>query len=498
MRLCDPRSMLSWGKTGRAPWLAALLLVGAFSCSGTDLEHRIDTLADASGTASRGFVGISVIQLSTGKTLYQRNQDRLFLPASNMKLFTTALALQRLGPNFQFLTSLIAEASGDVALIGSGDPSMSGRAFPYDKDAAAGPGLRAIEDLADQVVKNGVLKIAGDIVGDDRLYPWAPYAPSWTQDDALRDFGAPVSALTINENVITLVIRPGAHAGDAAQVTLDPPLEYYAIDNRVMTVNPQAGQPRIRMSRANGSRQIDLWGSIPAGHETVREVTAIDDPALYAACALYDALVRRGVAIAGRPVARHRAAFEDAEVSKGVEIASYTSPPLIQLLQVTDKVSQNLFAELILREVGHAMRHSGTRDAGLEELDAFIAGMGAAKDDARFEDGSGLARNVMVTPRLLTRLLVQMHAGKDRDDWVSLLPIGGEDGSLRRRFADAKGGATGIRAKTGSLSRALALSGYAESKTYGRVAFSILVNDFAAPQNEVRAWIDKIALTLLE
>ncbi len=214
MRLCDPRSMLSWDKPGRATWLAALLLVGAFSCSGTDLEHRIDTLAEASGPASRGFLGISVIQLSTGKTLYQRNQDRLFLPASNMKLFTTALALQRLGPNFRFTTSLIAEASGDVALIGSGDPSMSGRAFPYDKDAPAGPGLRAIEDLADQVVKNGVLKIAGDIVGDDRLYPWAPYAPSWTQDDTLRDFGAPVSALTINENVITLVIRPGAHAGD--------------------------------------------------------------------------------------------------------------------------------------------------------------------------------------------------------------------------------------------------------------------------------------------
>jgi serine-type D-Ala-D-Ala carboxypeptidase/endopeptidase (penicillin-binding protein 4) len=490
--------MLSRDNTGRPTLLGALLLVGAFSCSGTDLEHRIDALAESSGPASRGFTGISVIQLSTGKTLYQRNQDRLFLPASNMKLFTTALALQRLGPNFKFLTELIAEPSGDVAIIGSGDPSMSGRVFPYDKDAPAGPGLRAIEDLANQAVKNGLSSVTGDIVGDDRLYPWAPYAPSWTQDDALRDFGAPVSALTINENVITLVIRPAAHPGDPAEVSVDPPLEYYAIDSRVTTVAAGAAQPRIRISRANGSRQIELWGSIPAGHATVREVTAIDDPALYAACALYDALVRRGVAIAGRPVARHRAAFEDSESTKGNQIASYASPPLVQLLQVTDKVSQNLFAELMLREVGHTMRHSGTRDAGLEELDAFIAGMGAAKDDARFEDGSGLARNVMVTPRLLTRLLVQMHGGKDRDDWLSLLPIGGEDGSLRRRFSDANGAAKGIRAKTGSLSRALALSGYAESKTYGRVAFSILVNDFSAPQNEVRAWIDKIAMTLLE
>jgi D-alanyl-D-alanine carboxypeptidase/D-alanyl-D-alanine-endopeptidase (penicillin-binding protein 4) len=360
-----------------------------------------------------------------------------------------------------------------------------------------------MEDLADQAVNHGLTRVDGDVIGDDRLYPWAPYAPSWTQDDAVRESGAPVSALSVSENVIALLIRPGAHAGDAAELSIDPPLEYFAIDNRLVTVESKS-EPRIRISRGAGSRQIEIWGSLPAARETIREIVAIDDPALYSAFALYDALTRHGVAISGRPVARHRATFEDDEPASGTVLASRTSPPMVQLLQVTDKVSQNLFAELILREVGRVMRHSGTREAGVEELNAMTAGIGAARDEARFEDGSGLSRNAMVTPRLITRVLVQMNAGKDRDDWLSLLPIGGVDGTLRRRFATLKGDSgkgdsgTGIRAKTGSLSRALALSGYAESKTYGRVAFSILVNDFSASQAEVRAWIDKIAIALLE
>jgi D-alanyl-D-alanine carboxypeptidase/D-alanyl-D-alanine-endopeptidase (penicillin-binding protein 4) len=498
-------------------------------CSATDLEHRIDALlesrtpAESSGGAGRGsagthagvparaaHVGIDVIQLSSGKTLYHRNEDQLFLPASNMKLLTSALALLRLGPDYRFTTQLRLEtpgdlaSGGDLALIGGGDPSMSGRIFPYDKDVGLGSGLRAIEDLVDQAVQAGLTRVDGDVVGDDRLYPWAPYPPNWTQDDALREFGAPVSALTLNENAFTLLIRPGAHAGDIAELGLDPAIEYYAIDNRLVTVGAKSEQA-IRISRMPASRQIQVWGSIPAGRETIRETVTVDDPALYAACALYDALTRRGIAVSGRPVARHRAVFEDQEQANGRELASRTSPPLLQLLQVMDKVSQNLYAELMLRETGRVTRHRGTREAGIEELNALIGEIGGGRDDARVDDGSGLSRNALVTPRLFTKLLAHMNGSKYRDEWLSLLPIGGEDGTLRRRFADsksAKGGVavdpSGIRAKTGSLARALALSGYAESKTQGRLAFSILVNDFAAPQSEVRAWIDKIALALLE
>ncbi len=474
----------------------AVWLCLALSCSGTDLEHRIDALADASRPAGHGFIGISVLELAGGKTIYKRNDDRLFLPASNMKLFTSAVALLRLGPEHRFTTQVTREASGDLVISGSGDPSLSGRVFPYQKDAAAGPGLKAIEDLADQVVASGVMRVDGDIVADDRLYPWAPYAPSWTQDDALREFGAPVSALTVNDNAIALILRPGARAGDPAELAIEPALEYYSIDQRVMTV-ARGSEAKIRIARQAGSRQILVWGSIPAGHAAIVEPLAVDDPALYAAYALHDALTRRGVSITGSAVARHRLATEDYAPPEGVVAASRTSPPLIELLQVMEKVSQNLFAELMLREVGRTQRHVATREAGLEELDAMIVEMGGTKDEARLEDGSGLSRNALVTPRLMTRLLAYLYGGKYREEWVSLLPVGGEDGTLRRRLCCVADG-LGIRAKTGSLSRALALSGYADSKTRGRLAFSILVNDFSTPLAEVRQWIDKIATALTE
>jgi serine-type D-Ala-D-Ala carboxypeptidase/endopeptidase (penicillin-binding protein 4) len=483
--LCDPRKMRG-----------TLLFLSVLSCTATDLEHRIDALAEASAATARGFTGIHVVDLATGKTLYHRNEDRLFLPASNMKLFTTALALLRLGPEYRFTTQLLVEPSGNLVLAGSGDPSLSGRTFPYQKDAVMGPRFQAIDDLADQAVANGLRRVDGDVVGDDRLYPWAPYPPSWTQDDALREFGAPVSALTVNDNIISIVIHPGAHAGEPAELSIEPPLEYYAIDHRVVTVG-KGGEAKIRMSRLPGSRQIQLWGSIPAGHAGFREELAIDDPALFAACALYEALTRRGVSITGRPVARHRAANDDYDPPAGAAMASRTSPPLVQLLQTLAKVSQNLHAELMLREVGRVMRHTGSREAGLEELGAMLTEMGAVADEARAEDGSGLSRNALVTPHLVTRLLAGMYASKYRDAWISLLPVGGEDGTLQHRLCCMVEG-RGIHAKTGSLSRALALSGYADSKTRGRLAFSIMVNDFSAPSAEVRKWIDKIALALLE
>jgi D-alanyl-D-alanine carboxypeptidase/D-alanyl-D-alanine-endopeptidase (penicillin-binding protein 4) len=389
-------------RCGAASFLPAFFTASIFCTAATDLEHRIDSLVDATGPATRGFVGINVVDAATGKPVYHRNEDKLFMPASNMKLFTSALALSRLGPDYRFTTNVIVNSSGDLMLLGSGDPSLSGRIFPYAKDSGSRPGLAAIDELADQIVKNGVRTIAGDVIGDDRLYPWAPYPPSWTQDDAERDYGAPVSALSISENAISLTIRGGAQPGDDAQVSPDPALEYFSIDNRLNTIT-RGGETKIRMARSSASRQVLLWGSIPAG-ATVREWIALDDPAYYAACALYEALLRRGVSIRGGPSVRHRLVSEDYEVPIGNLVASRTSPALKDLLQVMDKVSQNLFAELMLREVGRFSRHQGTREAGIEEMDAMLKEIGASRDEARLEDGSGLSRGTLVTPKAAARL----------------------------------------------------------------------------------------------
>jgi D-alanyl-D-alanine carboxypeptidase/D-alanyl-D-alanine-endopeptidase (penicillin-binding protein 4) len=473
---------------------SALFLLLAILCPAETLEHKLDKLLEAG--PGKYFAGVQVYSLESKKILFRYNDEFLLMPASNMKVLTTSLALLRLGPDYTFTTRVVREPSGDVVLIGSGDPSLSGRVYPYTKESGSGPPLRTLEALADRAVASGLTRIDGDVVGDDRLYPWAPYPPSWTQDDMLRDYGAPVSALTLNDNTITLTIQPGAEEGDSAQLSLSPAIEYYAIDNRIMTV-AKGGEARIRISRVQNSRQLLLWGSIPARHAAIGETIAVDDPALFAAQAFYDALARRGVVITGKAVARHRSVADDYDPGPSVELATRVSPPLVQLLQVTDKTSQNLHAELMLREVGRVTRRMGTREAGLEEMATLFKESGASAGDARVEDGSGLARNVMVAPRLMTKILAYLYESKYREAWISLLPVGGEDGTLKHRLCCTVDAAN-IHAKTGTLSRAIALSGYAQSKTHGWLAFSIIVNSFSAPSSDVRKWIDKIAIELTE
>jgi len=468
------------------PYVVALACFSAV-CAAADLEQRLDALSAESPAI--GFAGIHVVEASTGKTLYSKNADRLFLPASNLKILTSALALERLRPDYRFTTRVVRESSGDIVLVGSGDPSLSGRAFPYDKDQRAAPPLQAIEQLADAIAARGVQRIDGDIIGDDRLFPWDPYPPSWTEDDTLHEYGAPVSALTVNDNTVAISISP-------TTLVLAPAFEYLTIDNRVRA-SARGAESAVYVRRVARSRQWQLTGTIPLGR-TVTEILPVDDPALFAASALYDALTRRGIAIHGRPVARHRVLGEPYAAVEGEELASRTSPPLADLLQVMDKVSENLHAELLLREVGRVTRGEGSTAAGLAEMNAYLAGTaGAQPGDWRLEDGSGLARNTLVTPRLLTRILAREAQSADSAVWISLLPAGGEDGTLSRRLCCITGG-RGVRAKTGTLSRALALSGYAGSATRGQLAFSILVNDFQAPPAEVTEWIDKIATALLE
>jgi serine-type D-Ala-D-Ala carboxypeptidase/endopeptidase (penicillin-binding protein 4) len=460
------------------------------------LEERIDSIIDASPLAKRSAIGVHVVNLESHKTLYAKNSEKLFLPASNMKLFTTALALERLAPDHTFLTRLITESSGNLVLVGGGDPSMSGREYPYKKDAPAHPALSGLEHLVADAVAGGLTRVDGDIVGDDTLYPWVPYPPNWSQSDALGLDGAPVSALTLNDNAITLRILPGEKPGDPAEVAPVPSIEYFAIDNRVVTGEPRSAT-QIHIERYPGSRQVELSGSIPAGKNIFTEAVAIDDPAYFAACALYEILVRHGVEIRGVPVARHRSPGEPAPGVSGRLWATRTSPPLSELLQVVAKVSQNLHAELMLREVGRVKGSDGTREAGMKVMDGYLKAMGATSDEARVDDGSGLSRNAEVAPRLVTRLLSHMNESDMRDVWMAFLPVGGEDGTLSRRLC-CSSESRAIQAKTGTLNRAVALSGYADSKSNGKLAFSILVNNFGSQTRDVQAWVDKIALALIE
>ncbi|HSW50859.1 MAG TPA: D-alanyl-D-alanine carboxypeptidase/D-alanyl-D-alanine-endopeptidase [Bryobacteraceae bacterium] len=478
-------------------WVAQSLI-----CAQT-VSERISSLLDEAAAARHGFWGISAVDLKSGETRFGRFQDRVFVPASVAKLFSTALGLQRLGPDHRFTTTVAAAAppdasgrlAGNLYLVGGGDPTISSRPYPHGSGSSSGNPLRAIEDLADQVVARGVRRIAGDVVGDDTAYPWEPYPDGRMQEDALWGFGAPVSALSVSENRLTLTFAPGRRAGDQARLRLTPPLDYFVIDNRVRT---SAGGPaRIDFERLPGSRQLRVWGSLPLGSSPSSRLLALDDPAQFAAAALLDALTRRGVAVEGRAVARHRFLNEDAGVTAaGVELARRESPPLSQILEVTSKESLNLSAELVLREVGRVRRDAGTRQAGMAELAALAKEVGIPEEECALVDASGLSTLDAVSPRAVTSLLVRMYASPDRQTWLGMLPVGGKEGTLRNRFTELP--PASVRAKTGTMSRVSALAGYLETSSGETLAFAILVNNYTAPAREIRSLIDRIVMLLVQ
>jgi D-alanyl-D-alanine carboxypeptidase/D-alanyl-D-alanine-endopeptidase (penicillin-binding protein 4) len=478
-----------------------LLLLCTFSVGAAPLREQVEKLIGGSAAASRAFWGIQVTDPYNGHTVFESNSGHYFIPASNTKLFSTALALLRLGPRYRFTTTVTATAAtdahghirGDVSFVGAGDPNLSARELPYRKGPITGNALRAVDDLADQLVERGVRVIDGDVIGDDTRWPWDPYPEGWAIDDAISEDGAPVSALTINDNRLKVQLRPG-NPGDPAVVSYDPPLTYYFFHNGVRT-GLRGSSALIEVDRAPGSREIVLRGTLPAGNGRISEYIAIDDPALYAANALRDALIGRGIMVRGQAVARHRGAG----VAKGnpgsVLLASHQSPPLVESLRVIDKVSQNLHAELVLRETARVVGGDGSRQLGIEALQGFLGEIGVPKEEYRFEDGSGLSRLNVVTPQLVATLLVYMYRSQYKADWMSFMPIGAEDGTLEKRFANLAG-AVRMQAKTGSLSHVAALSGYATTQSGTVLAFSVMANNFNGPASEIRAVIDKIAIAI--
>jgi D-alanyl-D-alanine carboxypeptidase/D-alanyl-D-alanine-endopeptidase (penicillin-binding protein 4) len=482
-----------------------LALFVALNLFGASLAESIDRLMASSPAARSAFWGIQIVDLASGKTLYQQNAGRFFIPASNAKLFTTAMALTRLGPDFIFQTRVIADqppdaggrVAGDMRLVGGGDPNLSARAVPYRVGPVTGNPLAALEDLAGQVAARGVQRIDGDIVGDDTWYVWEPYATGWAIDDPRSDDGPPISALTVNENTLTLGVHPGAAVGDMAALSLNPPVEFYRFDNRIRTVAAGA-ERRIQFERAPGSMEVRLWGSIPLRDRGQELVLGIEDPALYAATALRQLLEQRGIAVTGRAVALHRYPDDGAGPAEtGIELARRTSAPLLEDLRITGKASQNLHAELALRAVARARRNIGSFEAGWEEMKAFLGEADIDPGAYDLVDGSGLSRLDLVTPATVVKLLRYMFHSPARDNWISLLPVGGLDGTLRGRFAG--GPAAGrIHAKTGSLSHVNALSGYMERPDGRWIAFSVLVNNYIGSSVEAHAIMDRICTLIME
>lgn len=462
------------------------LLLPVFTVLTLTATDPLTTRIDQVLAGHRAQWGISVQKLSDGQILQRRCADCFFTPASITKLFSTAYALARLGPDSRFSTRVMAAEPpaengtllGNLVLFGGGDPTLGGRGYPYGSPAVSP--LTSLADLADQVVAAGVTRVEGDILGDDSLWPWEPAPDGWSHDDFTWDYGAPPSALMLHEGTVQMMLRPGAQVGHLAHVSVQPKVEYFTLDNRVTTV--AAGSRQIRLIRMPGSRQIQITGQIPISDGGWSGMLAQDDPAQFAAQAFRQLLVERGVAVAGAAAARHRAVGESLLPPQGVTLAERASPPLIEIVTVVNKVSQNLLADMALRSAG-----------GINGMREYLSGIGIPRSEARFEDGSGLSRLNTVTPDAMVRLLVQKQTA---ENYIATLPHGGVDGSLQLRFGrDAR--AQRVRAKTGGMTGVKTLAGYIDSSTHGRLAFAILVNNDHGSGDTIKR-MNQIVLLLTE
>ena len=349
----------------------------------------------------------------------------------------------------------------------------------------------------------------GDIVADDSYFAFERYGEGWSQDDLVWPDGAPVSALTVNDNVIFVNILPGARAGDRAFVSVTPFADYYTIDNRLLTTPAGTGR-KIYINREPGSTTLTLWGTMPLGDGGVNEGLAIGDPAEFAANLFRHLLEVRGIAVYGKNRSRHTelaslSTFTSTVVasSRGGDEHSLTTPvgplvlgeyqssPLSQDIDVINKVSQNLHAEILLRLLGREKGTGGTVQAGLEVLRGFLNNANISGEDYVFYDGSGLSRQNLVTPHAVVELLryavTQPWGAEFRDS----LPVAGKDGSLAERFKDLDPEAR-VYGKTGSLGGVKTLSGYAVTAKGEQIAFSILANNFSLPGKRVNEVIDSI------
>jgi D-alanyl-D-alanine carboxypeptidase/D-alanyl-D-alanine-endopeptidase (penicillin-binding protein 4) len=414
------------------------------------------------------------------------------MPASNMKIVTLAAAAETLGWDYRFTTTLETAApiengilKGDLIVRGTGDPTINTRA---DRAAVL------FDEWAAALKAAGITRIDGNIVGDASAFDRRRLGQGWSWDYLQYGYAAPIGALEFNEDLATLSIRPGPKAGDNAALELTPGAGLGLI-HHVLTGEPGSATA-INLERRPDGTWLDVIGSIAVDARPASREVAVANPTIYFAHALLLALVQRGVAVRGLPVESPEPWIAVAPMPRQVLVESQ-SPPLREIATTMMKVSQNLYAETLLKTIG-AVKSEGTgsADAGIAAARDVFAAWNIRPGTYVQADGSGLSRYDFVTAEMIVTLLERMYKDpRHHDAFVATLPIAGKDGTIATRMKNTRAEANAV-AKTGSIANVRALSGYVRTRDGERLVFSVLANSFTIPAATVN-WIADLAVERL-
>ena len=473
--------------------LALCFPLNAFSNSADELAKAVDRVLDKYGD-DRNNWGIDIRSLETGEDLYSLNADNLFMPASNLKLIVTAAALDRLGPDFTYVTSVLATDSinpengvltGDLILRGSGDPTISDRFYPNIDTFW--------KKLAEQVKKAGIREIRGKLVADNSLFGKPSRAEGWLWDDVMWWYGAPVSALSYNDNCVDVEVFPANNIGSLTRINIRPETASAKMVNHAYTVSSRL-RSRIDISRdENGAILVE--GGLYTGSPGYLEHVTVENPARLCLDAFAAALAQEGIIIRGtQGIVESPERSRELMGESPLVVAQNESPPLKDIVRVINKRSHNFYAEQLLFTLGSQGFAQGGFEAGLKMEEYFLKKAGVRMKEMRIMDGSGLSRLNLVKPREMVNMLEYMHSHPCRDIYEESLPRGGRDNGVRQMVHTAA--QDRIFAKTGYIKYVMALSGYAKSADDEWLAFSIIGNNLLESNTRSRMLIRDICVEL--
>lgn len=443
------------------------------------------------------FWGIQIQSLKNGDILYSHHAKKNLIPASNMKIFTSVFALDKLGPDFQYTTTVYLHGrfeddttfSGNVILRGMGDPTISGRFFDNKI-------TKVLEDWADSLAAKKIKIIHGRIIGDDNFFGDDELGKHWEWDEESYWYSAQVSGLSFNDNCVNWYVTP-AQIGQPAKIQLAPGTSYVTIDNRITTVAGSSESQEIEFTRERSSNLIRASGKITANSDVQVGYVTVENPTLFTATVMKEVLQKKGIQVDSASVDIDNLTsytYHDSDTTV-MRIAVYQSPKLDEILKIVNKRSQNLFAEQLLRTVAAVIDSDGTGRRALQSERAFLKEIGISPDKMYIMDGSGYSRTNLVTPESIVALLKFIRQHKYWKVFYESLPKAGMERSLNHRMKNTPAEGN-VRAKTGTLDNVSTISGFVKTADGEEMVFSIMCNNFSVDNLEVQKVQDAILVNL--